>query len=164
MPSLEQIFSHPKNSFSASHFLLKFGKCDRLHGHNYHVTVQLQYDPIDPSSPIDFRKLNNAIQQEVQLLDQKILLPQKSPEIQILSTLEGRNWRVSVDKKFYSFPKQDVLLMDGVEQITTETLAIYLHQKLGNWLRREGVSHLVKFLEVFVTEKIGNQAKFSAPI
>ncbi|UCE14184.1 MAG: 6-carboxytetrahydropterin synthase [Candidatus Heimdallarchaeota archaeon] len=164
MPSLEQIISHPKNSFSASHFLIKFGKCDRLHGHNYHVTVQLQYDQIDLSIPIDFRKLNNAIQQEIQLLDQKILLPQHSPEIQILSTLKGKNWGVSVDNKYYSFPKQDVLLMDGVEQITTENLAIYLHQKLGNWFRREGFSRLVKSLEVLVTENLGNQSKFSAPI
>ena len=31
----------PRNKFSASHFLFEHDKCSRLHGHNYHVAVEL---------------------------------------------------------------------------------------------------------------------------
>ncbi|MFX0206100.1 MAG: 6-pyruvoyl tetrahydropterin synthase family protein, partial [Candidatus Hodarchaeota archaeon] len=78
MPILEQNFSHVKNSFSACHFLVGFEKCERLHGHNYTVTINLRYSDDDLSSAIDFRLVNAAIQRELKQLNQKILLPEDS--------------------------------------------------------------------------------------
>jgi 6-pyruvoyltetrahydropterin/6-carboxytetrahydropterin synthase len=163
MSSLEQIFSQAKNSFSASHFLVGFDKCDRLHGHNYSVTVHLKYNKVDLTTSIDFRTINAVIKHEVKLLDQKILLPKKSSKIQIHSTLEGKNWQVIVDDKKYSFPKQDVLIINKIEQTTTENLAFYLHQKLRTWLRQNH-PNLVSILGVEIAENPGNQAKYSAPV
>lgn len=163
MPTLEQVFSQAKNSFSASHILIGFDKCDRLHGHNYSVTVHLKYNQIAPKSLIDFRIVNTAIKHELQILNQKILLPEKSSHIQIESTLKGKNWQVVVDNKKYSFPKQDVIILEGIEQTTTENIAFYLHQRLNAWLR-QNYPNLVKTLEIKIAENLGNKAKYSSPI
>lgn len=163
MPSLELIFSHPKNFFSASHFLIGFSKCDRLHGHNYRVKVRLQYTQVDLASSIDFRTVNAAIQHEMQLLNQKILLPEESPKLQIVSTLKDKNWHIFVADKEYSFPKEDVRILKGIVQTTTENLAYYLHRKFSSWLQ-QNYPNVVTILDITVVENRGNQAKYSAPI
>ncbi len=163
MPSLELTFSHPKNYFSASHFLIGFSKCDRLHGHNYRVKVRLQYKQVDLASSIDFRTVNAAIQHELQRLNQKILLPKDSPELQIASTLNDKNWKILVADKEYSFPKEDVRILGGITQTTAENLAYYFHRKLGSWLQ-QNYPNMVTILDVTIVENRGNQAKYSAPI
>ena len=163
MPSLELIFSHPKNYFSASHFLIGFSKCDRLHGHNYQVEVRLQYTHIDLASSIDFRLVNAAIRHEVQLLNQKILLPEESPKLKISSTLNGKNWQIIVADKEYSFPKKDVCILKGIVQTTAENLAYYFHRRLGSWLQ-QNYPNLVTNLNITIIENRGNQAKYSASI
>ncbi|MHA2226180.1 MAG: 6-pyruvoyl trahydropterin synthase family protein [Candidatus Hodarchaeales archaeon] len=164
MVSLEQNYSHPKNFFSACHFLIGFPKCDRLHGHNYQVIVSLNFVQGDLESPLDFRIVNTAIRNELQQMNQKILIPKNSPEIQIKSILNGDNWEIYVkEEKTYSFPKQDVVLLEGIEQSTSESLANYLHNKISIWLRKN-YPNVVKILDVCVCESLGNQAKFSAPV
>lgn len=160
MPFHEQIFSQAKNSFSASHFLVGFGKCERLHGHNYSVTVKIQYKQ---EKFLDFRAVNDVIKHELQLLNQKILLPAKSSRVSIQSELKEKNWQVTVNNKMYSFPKQDVLILDGIEQTTAESLAFYLHKKISSWLQKNSPD-LISILDIIITENFGNQAKYSAPV
>ena len=105
MPPFEQHFSHAKNSFSACHFLIGFDKCERLHGHDYKVAINLKYSQEEPTSTLDFRLVNSVIRHELNQLNQKILLPNESPNIQIHSSAEGKNWEIIVnDRKTYSFP------------------------------------------------------------
>ncbi len=164
MTTLEQSFSQAKNSFSACHFLVGFDKCERLHGHNYSVTVKIRYADIDLTSTIDFRTVNNAIKQELQLLDQKILLPENSSKIKIHSSSEGKNWLVHVnDIKTYSFPKQDAQILTGIKQTTTESLAFYLHQKFSSWFHKHH-SDLISTLDITVAENLGNQVTYSGPV
>ncbi|MFX0122066.1 MAG: 6-pyruvoyl tetrahydropterin synthase family protein [Candidatus Hodarchaeota archaeon] len=164
MPLLEQSFSQAKNSFSACHFLVGFDKCERFHGHNYSVTVKIKYSHENLTSTIDFRSVNSAIKQELQLLDQKILLPEKSSDIKIRPSLEGKNWEVNVNNvKIYSFPKQDVLILDGIKQTTTESLAFYLHQRLSSWFQQNH-PELISTLDITVAENLGNQVKYSGPV
>ncbi|MFW9903611.1 MAG: 6-pyruvoyl tetrahydropterin synthase family protein [Candidatus Thorarchaeota archaeon] len=161
MPSLEQNFSQTKNSFSACHFLVGFGKCERLHGHNYAVIVNLRYSHDDLSSAINFRLVNAAIQRELKQLDQKILLPDDSSVIKIHSSLEGKNWDIIVNNdKTYSFPKQDTIILKRIKQTTTESLAFYLHQKLCTWLQKDHPD-IISTLDITVAENFGNQAKYS---
>lgn len=161
MPSLEQNFSHVKNSFSACHFLVGFKKCERLHGHNYAVTVNFRYVNDDLSSAIDFRLVNAAIQHELKQLNQKILLPEDSKNIKIHSSFKGKNWNITVDNaKTYSFPKQDTIILEGIKQTTTESLAFYLHQKLCAWLQKDH-SDIISTLDITIAENLGNQAKYS---
>ena len=163
MSPLIQIFSHPRNFFSASHFLINFSQCERLHGHNYQVKVLIQYQKINFNFPIDYRILNEAIQNELRLLNQKIILPKQSDRIKIGTSKSGENWDIYVGNKYYSFPQKDVVFLEGIEQTTSENIAFYLHKRLGSWLN-SNFPNMVEILEISILENIGNQAKYSAPI
>lgn len=160
LPILEQTYSSNKNFFSACHFLVGFDKCDRLHGHNYHVTVNLKYNHVESGSAIDFRVINEEIQDELKLLNQKILIPGDSPNIQIFSSLEDRNWNINVKGKKYSFPKQDVIILKDIDQTTCENIAYYLHQRIGKWLKMN-YPNLVSILKIKISENLGNHAIYS---
>jgi len=161
MPSLEQNYSHPRNSFSACHFLIGFDKCERLHGHNYTVIANLKYSEENLTSTIDFRIINTAIKQELSQLNQKILLPNDSSKIHIQSSKKGKNWEIVVNgKKNYSFPKRDTVILDGIRQTTVESLAFYLHQKLSSWLQKY-YPGIINALDITVAENLGNQVKYS---
>ncbi|MFW9779286.1 MAG: 6-pyruvoyl tetrahydropterin synthase family protein [Candidatus Heimdallarchaeota archaeon] len=157
---LTQNFSHPRNSFTASHFLIGYGKCDRLHGHNYAVQVQLQYHNTIVSDPIDFRIINGRIRTELQQLNQKILLPEESSAIQVSSTHNGKNWDVLVNEKMYSFPKQDVVILEGIDLTTAENLAQYIYLRLTNWFEQH-FPRKIADIRVKVEENLGNQAIYS---
>ena len=163
MPSIEQRYSSTRFSFSASHFLVGFGKCERLHGHNYNIVLNVEYHWIDSKIPLEFRVINNLVQQEVKRLDQKILIPEKSPEIQFLSDLEDRNWKISVKEKRYSFPKQDVQILSDINMTTCEEIAYYFHQRISKWLQKN-FPDLISFLKVKISENLGNQAIYSSEI
>ncbi|MFX0172110.1 MAG: 6-pyruvoyl tetrahydropterin synthase family protein [Candidatus Hodarchaeota archaeon] len=163
MPSLKQIFSHPRNSFSASHFLIGYGKCDRLHGHNYSVKVQIEYNQSESQSTIDFREINSVIQELIGILHHKILIPQDSQEIKISSSLDGRNWLVGVREKTYSFPKKDVLILEGIQEATAESIAIYMNKKLVFWIEKNCPDSVCS-LEVSIVENLGNEVNFAVKI
>jgi 6-pyruvoyltetrahydropterin/6-carboxytetrahydropterin synthase len=163
LPFLEQTYSSKRNFFSASHFLVGFAECERLHGHNYHVTVNLQYNQVDTRSTLDFRVINKEIQTELKFLNQKILIPSNSPKIQISSSLDDKNWNLVVMGKNYSFPKQDVLILQDIDQTTCENIACYLHQRIETWFRTN-YPNLVSYLKIKISENLGNHAIYSTKI
>ena len=75
---------------------------------------------------LDFVEAKAAIQQELDVLDHKLLLPATSPRMVIQEA--GANTTIEFDKKSYSIPTSDVLL--PLPAITAEMLAKYLHNKI----------------------------------
>ncbi len=163
MPSIEQVYCSTRNSFSASHFLVGFAKCERLHGHNYDIILNIQYHKAESKSILDFKVINNLIQQEVKKLNQKILIPGKSTEIKFISDMKDKNWKIFVKEKQYSFPKQDVEIIPDIDITTCEKLAYYFHQRIGNWLQNN-FPDLISVLKVRISENHGNQAMYSSDI
>jgi len=158
MSSLQLIFSHPQNSFSASHFILGFGKCERLHGHNYLVEVHIEYKEDVP--PVNFSDINLLIRSKLKVLDQKILLAGSNSEVIIESALDIANWIVKTGEKSYSFPKKDVAILEGISAITSENLAKYLHLEISRTLN-EMHPDTFKWLKIIIEENYGNKALFS---
>ena len=73
--------------FSAAHFITFNGNvCERLHGHNYRVEVEIAA-PLDENSyVIDFIALRNATREIVEELDHRVLLPTEHDQIRVQST------------------------------------------------------------------------------
>lgn len=163
MPSIEQVYCSTRNSFSASHFLVGLTKCERLHGHNYNIILNIQYNTVDSKSILDFRVINDLVRQEVKKLNQKILIPSKSTEIQFISDIDDRNWKILVKEKRYSFPKQDVEIIPDIDSTTCENLAYYFHQRINRWLQNN-FPDLISALKVKISENLGNQAIYSSDI
>lgn len=116
--------------FSAAHFITFNGDvCERLHGHNYRVAVEVA-GPLDENQyVIDFIALRDELKILTDELDHHVLLPTTHPlirvtagehEVEAIFTPDGRRW---------IFPRGDCVLLP-VSNTTAELLAAYLGQRL----------------------------------
>jgi 6-pyruvoyltetrahydropterin/6-carboxytetrahydropterin synthase len=113
--------------FAAAHFVSEGGTCEHLHGHNYHVTVTVQGALNPQGMVIDFRILKQRVHTLCKQWDHFILLPANS---QLIKTSQNeQQTQVQTPNGNYSFPTQDVQIIDVVET-TAEELARLLCQKL----------------------------------
>ncbi len=123
--------SKERFKFSSTHFtIFKDHEGECLHGHNYQVSVDLDFRSLaeDTGLSAEFSQVKNEVDKICNELDEKVLLPENSPFLDIESVKE--NYEVRFGKKFYSFPKEDCALLDIVN-VSSECLAKYIHYKLS---------------------------------
>src|SRR5882724_8279662 len=122
--------------FSAAHFITFNGDvCERLHGHNYRVAVEVD-GPLDENQyVIDFIVLRDGLKAIRDELDHHALLPTGHPlirvtagdkEVEAVFTPDGRRW---------IFPRGDCVLLP-VSNTTAELLAQYIGQRLLEAIQR----------------------------
>src|SRR3982751_3469717 len=116
--------------FSAAHLLTHDGDSDYepLHGHDYKVDIHWAGGGDDGGSE-DFRKLEEGMAEQCQRLNGRVLLPARSPSLEIERL--GRHISVRYGRRLYLFPPEDVVLLP-VPDTTTRLLAAYLDQELWN--------------------------------
>jgi 6-pyruvoyltetrahydropterin/6-carboxytetrahydropterin synthase len=140
--------------FSAAHFITFNGDvCERLHGHNYRVAVEVE-GPLDENQyVIDFIALRDELKSLTDELDHRVLLPTGHPlirvttlekEIEVVFTPDGRRW---------IFPRGDCVLLPVVNT-TAELLAHYLGQRLLAAINRRTSKQPTR-LQVAVDENHG---------
>jgi 6-pyruvoyltetrahydropterin/6-carboxytetrahydropterin synthase len=114
--------------FSAAHFITFNGNiCERLHGHNYRVTVEV-FGPLDENRyVIDFIALRDELRELVRELDHYVLLPTRHPTIRV--TADERSVEAVFEDRRWVFPRGDCVLLP-LEQTTAELLAQYLGRRL----------------------------------
>ena len=152
-----RIFKSSHN-FSAAHFLVDMGKCERLHGHNYYVTVELGGEPGPDDTIIDFQKINPVIKSLCDTLDHKVLIAKNDERSQVIN-VDGQI-EVKFAKKRYSFPEADCLIVP-VATTTVEKLAQYLADKIVE--NMVGALPNIKWIEVGVGESTGQMALYRRP-
>lgn len=127
-PSFSVRLEKEQHVFSAAHFITFNGNiCERLHGHNYRVTVDLQ-GPLDVNAyVVDFIAVRDALTNIILELDHHVLLPTQHPLIgvqadakEVTATFADRRW---------IFPREDCVLLP-VTNTTAELLAQYIGQRL----------------------------------
>jgi 6-pyruvoyltetrahydropterin/6-carboxytetrahydropterin synthase len=122
--------------FSAAHFITYAGDvCEPLHGHNYHVYVEVE-GPLDENQyVIDFIALRDALQAIVDSLDHRVLLPTQHPMIHVQEEQGGEQAEViaAFGKRRWVFPRQDCVLLP-VANTTAELLARYIAERLAESL------------------------------
>ncbi len=112
--------------FSASHIVPTSEKCERLHGHDYAVHVKVKGEPDSSGMIMDFTILKRALRKVIEELDHMVLLPAKSSHMKIE---EGEAVRVTIGEKSYSFPPEDVRILDMVAA-SAEHIAQYILKRL----------------------------------
>lgn len=145
--------------FSAGHFLIFGETCERLHGHNYAVSVQLTGDLVEPGYVFDFIALKDLTKQICDRLDHKTLIPGKSPDLAV--SKEKQVIRVAFKKKEFVFPSEDVFLLP-IENSSSELLANYVCKEIKKRLLAMGAKHLTS-IEVGVEESPGQTAYYKEP-
>ena len=114
-------------TFSACHFLPGHGKCNRLHGHNYAIHLELDGEPMEDGLVHDFVTLKSAMKEIAGELDHCILMPGTSDNVNIL--VEEGVVKVSSGRKAYVFPEEDVHILE-MKAVSAETLAEHVLKRM----------------------------------
>lgn len=142
--------------FCSGHFISYEGdRCERLHGHNYRATVEIEGD-LDPRSfyVFDFIALKHHTKAITDELDHRMMLATRNPVIH----LEERagSIRVRYRDREWVFPRDDCVLLP-IENTTAELLARYIGERLRDDLQKE-YGFRARVLRVEVEENIGQSA------
>lgn len=120
---MEIELSKDRFKFAAAHFTIFDAKrAERLHGHNYQVLCLLKFQESSQAEGLlyELKELKDILQRECEAWDEFVLLPTRSPHLDL--KVSERQVEARYGEKFYSFPREDVLLLD-VQNISLEVLA-----------------------------------------
>lgn len=141
--------------FSAAHFITFNGNiCERLHGHNWRTAVELT-GPLDENSYVfDFIALRDRLQEIVNRLDHRVLLPTRHPAIRVTET--EREVEATFEERRWVFPREDCFLLP-VANTTAELIARWIADELRPAVEaQDGAS--VSTIQVEVEENFGQWA------
>ncbi|SIO65990.1 6-pyruvoyltetrahydropterin/6-carboxytetrahydropterin synthase [Singulisphaera sp. GP187] len=142
--------------FCSGHFITYLGdQCERIHGHNYRVAVEVEDDLDQNHYVFDFIALKDLTRAITDELDHRMLLPTEST--QILLEDEGPNWRVRYQDRYWSFPRNECALLP-IANTTAELLANYIAGRLRDALTARGLD-LPRIMRVEVEESFGQSAE-----
>jgi len=124
-----EISKHALN-FSVAHFTI-FSATERenVHGHNFQVECDICAPVHDDGLTMDYGVIKRVLRTLCDELDEKVLLPGKSPHLEIIT--EG-DYRVALfNDERIPFLHRDVLVLP-IANSTVEELSHYLLQKVLN--------------------------------
>lgn len=155
--SYEVYVSKDSFKFNAAHFIAYRGFRERLHGHNYRVSVRMEGPVGDDGYVVDFGDIKRATRAVCESLNERVIVPMLSDVITI--EREGGELRMTCeDGTRFSFPEADCVLLD-IRHSSAEELAAWFGEKLKQALpilERRGVTTL----EVGVAEAPNQEARF----
>lgn len=145
--------------FSCAHFTL-FGPDDAelLHGHNYHVSVELQGRKLDAEGLLaSFVDVKKAVRAACARLDERTLVPTRSPHVHLRK--EDGEFEIRYQERRYVLPAADVLELPLVNT-SIEEMALLLWRDLVDTVDLAGVHTL----GVNVSETAGQSCWYRASI
>lgn len=125
--------------FSSAHFITFGGKCERLHGHNYGVLVEIEGTLNDDKLVFDFTVLKRLTKEICQQLNHRFLLPMFNPHLELIESPDA--WEIHFQNRRYVFPRTDVVELP-IDNSTTECLAEYICHELQKSLAAYDTSNL----------------------
>jgi 6-pyruvoyltetrahydropterin/6-carboxytetrahydropterin synthase len=143
--------------FCSGHFISYEGdKCERLHGHNYRVAVEVEAELDANFYVFDFIALKNRTKEITDSLDHLMMLATRNPFIHVHE--EQKRVRVTYGDREWIFPREDCVLLP-IENTTAELLARYIGLRLLEELRRQH-NFTPQVLRAEVEENIGQSARY----
>jgi 6-pyruvoyltetrahydropterin/6-carboxytetrahydropterin synthase len=137
--------------FAAAHFSILEGGSERIHGHNYRVSLRARGRVRPDGTVVDFAALKQAVAAECELLDHRMLLPGECPDVAIEDLGDG-HLDVREGSRRFVFPRAEVSVLP-VRNTTCECLATYLVGQV-----RARLGELPVRLEITVEESPGQGA------
>jgi 6-pyruvoyltetrahydropterin/6-carboxytetrahydropterin synthase len=143
--------------FCSGHFITYEGDlCERLHGHNYRTAVEVEGELDRNHYVVDFIALKDMTKGITDALDHRMLLPTQNKLIRLAE--EGSNIRVSYRDRFWSFPRDECVLLP-IANTTAELLAEFIAGRLRQEMDNRRWEN-PKVLRVEVEESFGQSAEF----
>jgi 6-pyruvoyltetrahydropterin/6-carboxytetrahydropterin synthase len=144
--------------FCCAHFITyEGGACERLHGHNYRATAEVE-GPLDENHYVfDFIALKNLMRRITDELDHHVLLPTTSELIKV--DANDRQVRARFEDREWVFPREDVVLLP-IANTTAELLARWIAERLTDAMASEK-SFRPKWVRIDVEESFGQSAVYT---
>lgn len=119
--------------FSSAHFLPTHDKCQRLHGHDYSVSVEIEgYSA--KGFVVDFLEVEKMLREIVDKLDHRLLLPNQSEKLEWHES--GNNVDISYNGKLLSVPREFTYHIN-VDSTSSEEISDHLAGILMERLKDE---------------------------
>lgn len=145
--------------FSAAHFLIfPDGSAERLHGHNYRVSLALEARLSPHGLVLDFQHIKPLVRALVAEYDERWLLPGKHHELSIARRSDGVV-EVRYRERYYAAPEADVLVLP-INNTSAENLATLLAGELLARLRTRYPELVVQALRFAVEETAGQRGVY----
>jgi 6-pyruvoyltetrahydropterin/6-carboxytetrahydropterin synthase len=147
--------------FSAAHFITFNGNiCERLHGHNWRVAVEVS-GPLDENEYVfDFIALRDMLQAIVNELDHRVLLPTLHGQIRVMES--DREVKAVFGDRRWVFPREDCKLLP-VPNTTAEAIARWIGTQLLEKMTAPP-GNALDWLQVEVEENFGQWAICRIPV
>jgi len=142
--------------FAAAHFSILETGSERIHGHNYRVSLRAHGRVRADGTVVDFGALKSVVAEECNALDHHMLIPAECPDIEVSHTADAHVEMRQGERRFV-FPAAEVCVLP-VPNTTCECLAGYLLGRL-----RARLPELPARLEVEVEESPGQGASVAEP-
>lgn len=146
--------------FSAAHFITYGGKCERIHGHNYAVSVELKGDVTKDSYVFDFVVLKRVMRGICDSLDHRFLLPLKNEHLEAHES--NGEYEIFFRQRRYLLPTQDVLPLP-IDNVTAERLAEHICNLLLEELGEQGAANVAE-VTVGVEESPGQTGYYCTTV
>jgi 6-pyruvoyl tetrahydropterin synthase/QueD family protein len=146
--------------FSSAHFITFGGKCERLHGHNYGVLVEIEGMLNDDHLVFDFTILKRLTREICQKLNHRFLLPLYNPHLRLTEAPDS--WEIQFQDKRYVFPRGDVVELP-IDNSSAECLAEYICDELSKQLKAYDIARLHSIM-VGVEEAPTQMAYYRRPL
>ena len=145
--------------FSCAHFLIfPDGSKERLHGHNYQVTAEIEGDLTEQGLVIDFLDAKPVVRELCDSLDEHWIVPSKHPELTIEDQDDGHS-RVTYRDCHYVVPTPEILLLP-INNTSVENLATWFGSTLHERLVDKFGGTQVRRLRVSISETSGQSGVY----
>ncbi|MEY2807657.1 MAG: 6-pyruvoyl trahydropterin synthase family protein [Planctomycetia bacterium] len=145
--------------FSAAHFLIfPDGSAERMHGHNYQVTAEIEAALTRHGLVLDFKMAKPVVREMCDELDEHFLLPAEHPVLQH-GLREDGVMEVRYLDRYYALPAEDVVVLP-INNSSSENLATWFGRELMRRLRLRFEDVDFRALRVSVEETRGQRGVY----
>lgn len=146
-------------NFAAAHFLIfEDGTREELHGHNYHVQMQIE-GVLDDQQDIfiDFLHIKPMIKAVCDSIDHRTLLPRFNRYLHVEELADGHVKATYMNGDYWVVPQRDVVVLP-IPNTSAERLAQYLCLKTLEALKDQYPNAAIRKVEFSVEESRGQAA------
>ncbi len=155
------LIARAEHKFSCAHMtVFPDGTKERLHGHNYTVSIAIEVDRIDLEAMIPFAPIKAAVAELCRAWKERVLLAARNPHFVVVH--DTHELEITLCGERYVFPRGDVLLLP-IDNISVEALAAHVADVLRGQLAALDAPH-ARALEVKIEESPGQGASCSVSL
>jgi len=146
--------------FSAAHFLIfPDGSAERLHGHNYKVTVTLETELDKHGLVVNFKEIKPMVRRLCDELDEHLLIPGLHPVL-TAKPVDGGQMEIRYLERLYLIPRDEVIVLP-IGNSSAENLATWFARELRARMRVQWPHLRVNEMRVSVEETPGQQGIYT---